>query len=70
MSDVPLCGSSLPFTLVLVWDCFSEDIWVIYPKYAVLCDGIRGLRNICAFPVSLRRFVTQETRYPTKYKAS
>ena len=40
---LPDCEHS--FTWIVVWDVFSEDIWALYPEYAVICDGRRQSRR-------------------------
>lgn len=52
----------MPFTLILLWDKFSEDIWTIYPKYKVICDGRRHIRDLRALPLVLQSFASQDKR--------
>jgi hypothetical protein len=58
-----------PFTLVLVWDRFSEDIWTVFPHHAVICDGTRQVLRSHLLPERLRRFCRGGEDYPTKPKA-
>lgn len=60
---------TLPFTWVVVWDRFSEDIWTIFPRHAVICDGSEQVRRPWMLPEALRRFATGGERYPTRPKA-
>lgn len=46
----------MPFDEVVVWDRFSEDIWLLVPGFAVLADAARKVRNIAAFPGTLQLF--------------
>jgi hypothetical protein len=55
----------MPFDEVVVWDRFSEDIWLLVPSFAVLADATRRVRNIAAFPEPLRLFV-READYHTR----
>ncbi len=59
----------IPFTQVLIWDKFSEDIWTIYPEHRVICDGGRQVRDHRALPPALRPFASRGKRYPTHPKA-
>ena len=61
--------ASNPFTAIIVWDCFSEDIWTIFPDHRVICDRAAQSRDISAFPAALRPFVAS-SHYPTRPKAS
>ena len=66
--DLP-ADLTLPFTWVLVWDRFSEDLWTIHPDYAVICDGHKQLRRADLLPDRVRRFCTAGEVYATKPKA-
>lgn len=59
----------VPFTLVLVWDRFTEDIWTIHPQYEVICDSVRQLRKRELLPETLQRFYTGAEVYSTRLKA-
>lgn len=58
----------MPFTTILIWDKFSEDIWTVFPKYQVICNGGRQTRDFTVLPASLRPFTTGDERYPTRPK--
>jgi len=58
--------ASTPFTWILVWDRFSEDIWSVSSRYAVICDGQRQRRNLELLPKSLQRFSDCQAGYPTR----
>ena len=60
---------TLPFTWVLIWDRFSEDIWAIFPNYAIICNGHEQRRWPQLLPLKLRKYSTQGRRYPTRPKA-
>ncbi|MFH1421508.1 MAG: hypothetical protein ABIH42_02165 [Planctomycetota bacterium] len=58
----------IPFTWILVWDRFSEDIWSLFPRYAEICDGEKKVRRSQFIPLKLRKFSTRGELYPTKPK--
>jgi hypothetical protein len=65
---VPMVAS-IPFTAIIVWDCFSEDIWTIFPDDRVICDGSAQSRDVSALPTAVRPFVAS-SYYPTRPKGS
>lgn len=64
--DLPV---ALPFTCVMVWDKFSEDIWTVFPYHAIICEGDKQIRRPHLLPERLRRFCTWGEVYPTKPKS-
>jgi hypothetical protein len=68
--EIPLgrLPKRMPFTTILIWDRFSEDIWTVFPKYKVICDGSRQTRDLTALPASLRPFTIGNERYATRPK--
>ena len=50
--------STFPFNLVVLWDRFSEDIWTVFPDYAILCHAERQTRYTNLLPSRLQFFVT------------
>jgi hypothetical protein len=64
----PLATASCPFTLILVWDRFSEDIWAVHPEFAVICDGAQQRRHLTALPEPVRPFAVAGETYPTRPK--
>jgi hypothetical protein len=59
----------IPFTWVLVWDRFSEDLWTVFPRHAIICDGGKQKRSPLLLPARLQRYCTAGEAYPTKPKA-
>ncbi len=59
-----------PFTQVLLWDKFTEDVWTFWPRFHVICDGSGQKRDLSVLPRSLHPFATHSTRYPTRPKRS
>ncbi len=59
-----------PFTAVVVWDVFSEDVWTMWPTFGVLCDGAQERRHLELLPQDLQSFTTGESRYSTRIKPS
>lgn len=66
--DVPEEGV-VPFDEVVVWDRFSEDIWLLFPSFGVLADAARKVRNIGALPEALRPFA-HPGEYATRERRS
>ncbi len=68
--EIPLgrLPKKMPYTTILIWDKFSEDIWTVFPKYQVICNGSRQTRDLTALPASLNPFATGGERYPTRPK--
>ena len=48
LEPVPLHAfpADFPFTLVLVWDKFSENVWKVFPQFRAICDGTHQTRKI------------------------
>jgi hypothetical protein len=59
----------MPFTTIIMWDRFSEDIWTLFPVHRVICDGAARLRNIAGLPASLQPLVSS-SRYETRPTSS
>jgi len=59
---------SFPFTSVVLWDRFSEDVCTVFPDYAVLCQAERQARYPTMLPNTLRPFATGGAYYPTRIK--
>lgn len=45
--------ASTPFTWIVMWDRFSEDVWTVFPTYGIICDGDRQLRRSERLPAPL-----------------
>lgn len=63
---IPLPSAHVvPFDEVVVWDRFSEDVWLVFPDFKVLADGQRKLRHVEALSEPLRQYVSRNDRYDT-----
>ena len=58
-----------PFTLVLVWDKFSGDVWSVLPRFATICTGFKQRRYVDALPEPIRSFARPSSNYQVRSRS-
>jgi hypothetical protein len=57
--DLPQRDAESPFTRVIIWDKFSEDVWALVPAFARILDARKKSLYVNRLPVPVRPFVKE-----------
>ena len=63
--EVPKTLGALPFTRVILWDRFMDEVIQVYPVFCKFCDSCQHRRNIDQYPEAIKPFVFKGRDYVT-----
>jgi hypothetical protein len=64
--DLPPRDTESPFTRVIIWDKFSEDVWALVPAFDRILDAKEKSLYVNRLPASVRSFVLTNDGRPVR----
>ena len=55
----------IPFSAIIIWDQFSENIWIVHPQHFILCNSQSQKRDLSFFSQPLLDYSNKSDFYST-----